>query len=253
MNIPQTPSFSLAGKKALVIGASSGIGLGCASALVQAGALVTCVARNIEKLNEVSDSFSELGYEVRIKACDLNNPDSLRILFNEEVYDIVVNSAGIARHTPALEASYDDFNITMDVNLRAPFFISTLAASALIKQNKPGSIIHISSQMGHTGGIDRAVYCASKHGLEGMIKSMACEFGPHGIRINSICPTFVKTPLTEATFADPCKLKWIMSKIKLGRVAEVEDIMGAVVFLASDASKMMTATSVIIDGGWTAA
>ena len=115
-----------------------------------------------------------------------------------------------------------------------------------------GSIIHISSQMGHVGGIDRAVYCASKHGLEGMIKAMAIEWGKRRIRINSICPTFIRTPLTEGTFDNPERVAWIQEKIKLGRVGEVEDIMGAVLYLASDASALVTGTSMLIDGGWTA-
>jgi 2-deoxy-D-gluconate 3-dehydrogenase len=117
---------------------------------------------------------------------------------------------------------------------------------------KPGSIIHISSQMGHVGGIDRAVYCASKHAVQGMVKAMAVEWGKAGIRINTICPTFIRTPLTEATFNNPERLAWIMDKIKLPRVGEVADIMGAALFLASDASAMVTGTSMMIDGGWTA-
>lgn len=121
----------------------------------------------------------------------------------------------------------------------------------MIESNKPGSIIHISSQMGHIGGYDRAVYCAGKHGLEGMIKVMAMEWGKHKIRINNICPTFIRTPLTEQTFSRPERVQWIEDKIKLGRIGEVEDIMGAVVYLASDASSLVTGTHMIIDGGWT--
>jgi 2-deoxy-D-gluconate 3-dehydrogenase len=107
--------------------------------------------------------------------------------------------------------------------------------------------------MGHVGGPDRAVYCASKHALEGMVKAMALEWGPAGIRINTLCPTFVKTPLTEPTFADPEKRAWIAEKIALGHPAEVEDLMGAALFLASDASRMVTGTALMVDGGWTAA
>ena len=106
--------------------------------------------------------------------------------------------------------------------------------------------------MAHVGGIDRAVYCGTKHAIEGINKSMAMEFGPHKIRVNSICPTFIRTPLTESTFKDPDKVKWIEAKIKVGRVGEVEDIMGAVKFLASDVSAMVTGSSILIDGGWTA-
>jgi 2-deoxy-D-gluconate 3-dehydrogenase len=126
------------------------------------------------------------------------------------------------------------------------------AARALIAAGRGGSIIHISSQMGHVGGIDRALYCASKHGLEGMVKAMAVEWGKSAVRINTICPTFVRTALTEATFEDPARRAWIMEKIKLPRVAEVADISGAAVYLASDAAAMVTGTALMIDGGWTA-
>jgi NAD(P)-dependent dehydrogenase (short-subunit alcohol dehydrogenase family) len=165
---------------------------------------------------------------------------------------VVVNSAGLARHSPATETTPEDFDAVMNVNLRSAYFLSTHAARSLQTAGRRGSIIHISSQMGHVGGVDRAVYCASKHAVEGMVKAMAIEWGKSGIRINSICPTFVRTPLTEGTFADPERLAWIMEKIKLPRVGEVEDIMGATVFLASDASSMVTGTSLLIDGGWTA-
>jgi 2-deoxy-D-gluconate 3-dehydrogenase len=122
----------------------------------------------------------------------------------------------------------------------------------MIADNKPGSIIHVSSQMGHVGGLERAVYCASKHGLEGMVKCMAIEWGQHQIRVNTVCPTFIKTPLTAATFDNPERVAWIVDKIKLDRIGEVQDIMGAVVYLASDASALVTGTSLLIDGGWTA-
>ena len=125
-------------------------------------------------------------------------------------------------------------------------------ARGLVEAGRGGSIITISSQMGHVGGIDRTVYCATKHAVEGMTKAMAIEWGRKGIRVNTICPTFIRTPLTEATFDNPERVAWITEKIKLGRVGEVEDIMGAVTFLASDASALITGTSLLIDGGWTA-
>ncbi|HBS99443.1 MAG TPA: 3-oxoacyl-ACP reductase, partial [Citreicella sp.] len=122
----------------------------------------------------------------------------------------------------------------------------------MIEAGLRGSILHVSSQMGHVGGIDRGVYCASKHALEGMVKSMAIEWGPHGVRVNTLCPTFIRTPLGEQTLADPVRRAWIEDKIKLGRVGEVADIMGAVVYLCSDASALVTGTSLLVDGGWTA-
>jgi 2-deoxy-D-gluconate 3-dehydrogenase len=145
-----------------------------------------------------------------------------------------------------------DFDAVMAINLRSAYFLSSFAARALMAEGRPGSIIHISSQMGHVGGVDRAVYCASKHALEGMIKAMAIEWGASGIRINAIAPTFIRTALTEPAFEDPETLRWITGKIKLGRTGEVEDIMGAALYLASDASALVTGTSLLVDGGWTA-
>ena len=158
----------------------------------------------------------------------------------------------MGRHTPSLETSAEDFDEVMDVNLRGAYFLTQTVAKALIKAKKPGSLINISSQMGHVGGVDRAVYAASKHAVEGFTKAMAIEWGSHEIRVNTICPTFIRTPLTQSTFDNPDRKKWIEDKIKLGRVGEVEDVMGAVVFLASDASSMITGTALMIDGGWTA-
>ena len=166
--------------------------------------------------------------------------------------DILVNSAGIARHTPTVETTEVDYDDVMAVNVKSAYFLAQFSAKKMIEKGVGGSIIQISSQMAHVGGIDRAVYCGTKHAIEGINKSMAMEFGPHKIRVNSICPTFIRTPFTEATFKDPEKVKWIESKIKMGRVGEVEDIMGAVKFLASDASAMVTGSSILIDGGWTA-
>ena len=125
-------------------------------------------------------------------------------------------------------------------------------ARGLSEAGKPGSLINISSQMAHVGGIDRAVYSATKHAVEGFTKSMAIEWGARGIRVNTICPTFIRTPLAEQTFANPERRKWVEEKIKLGRVGDVTDIMGAVVYLASDASAMVTGASLLVDGGWTA-
>jgi NAD(P)-dependent dehydrogenase (short-subunit alcohol dehydrogenase family) len=167
-------------------------------------------------------------------------------------FDILVNSAGTARHSPALQTTEADFDVVSAVNLKAAYFLTRAVAARLIAEGKPGSLINISSQMAHVGGIDRAVYSATKHALEGMTKSMAIEWGSHSIRVNTIAPTFIRTALTEITFANPERAAWIASKIKLPRAGEVTDIMGAIVFLASDAAALITGTSLLIDGGWTA-
>ena len=140
----------------------------------------------------------------------------------------------------------------VDVNLRAAYFLTRTVARGMIDAGLRGSLINVSSQMGHVGGPDRAVYAATKHAVEGMTKAMAIEWAPHGLRVNTIAPTFIRTPLAERTLANPERRAWILSKIKLGRLGEVEDIMGAIVFLASDASALVTGTSLLVDGGWTA-
>lgn len=249
--LPKTPSFDLTGKRALVTGASSGIGLGCAVALAEAGAHVVCAARRVDVLQASVDAMAAKGWSVAALGLDQSNLDQVNAAFDEP-FDIVLNSAGLARHSAAVDTKPDDYDAVMDINVKGAYFLSTAAARALLKADKPGSIIHISSQMGHVGGIDRTVYCASKHAVQGMVKAMAVEWGKGGIRINTICPTFIRTPLTEPTFNDPERLAWIMDKIKLPRVGEVADIMGAALFLASDASAMVTGTSMMIDGGWTA-
>lgn len=251
--LPRTPSFRLDGKTALVTGASSGIGLACAAALAEAGAHVVCVARGAARLEETVAALKAEGRSAEGLVLDITDLDAMtKALAGREAFDVVVNSAGVARHSPAVETTAEDFDAVMSVNLRAAYFLSARTAEAMVAAGKPGSIIHISSQMGHVGGIDRAVYCASKHAVEGMVKAMAIEWGKQGIRINTLCPTFIRTPLAEQTLAIPERRAWIEDKIKLGRVGEIEDIMGAVIYLATDASALVTGTALKVDGGWTA-
>ncbi|SDE00139.1 2-deoxy-D-gluconate 3-dehydrogenase [Paracoccus isoporae] len=253
MALPRTPSFRLDGRRALVTGASSGIGAACAAALAEQGAHVVCAARGADRLAEVVEEITRRGEDAEALPLDMADLDALTVALDAQpAFDVVVNSAGMARHSPALDTTPEDFDAVMSLNLRAAYFLSAGAARGMIAAGRRGSIIHVSSQMGHVGGIDRAVYCASKHAIEGMVKSMALEWGRSGIRINTVCPTFIRTPLTEATFADPDRVRWIEEKIKLGRIGEVEDIMGAVIYLASDASSLVTGTAMMVDGGWTA-
>jgi NAD(P)-dependent dehydrogenase (short-subunit alcohol dehydrogenase family) len=253
MNLPRTPSFRLDGKRALVTGASSGIGLGAAAALAEMGAEVTLVARRAAELHSVRDAIRAQGGRAEALALDITNLEATAAALAEAgAFDVLVNSAGLARHAPALETRPEDYDAAMNLNLRAAYFLTREVARGLIGAGRSGSLINVSSQMGHVGGPDRAVYCANKHALEGMTKAMALEWAPHGIRINTLCPTFIRTPLGEQTLAIPERRAWILSKIKLGRVGEIEDLMGPVVFLASDASAMVTGTHLIVDGGWTA-
>ncbi len=253
MNLPRTPSFRLDGRRALVTGASSGIGLGCAVALAEAGARVTLSARRAGVLEEAVAAFRAEGWAADALPLDVADIDAVRdALAARDPYDILVNSAGLAVHSPAVETDPADYDRVADLNTRGAYFLLREVAGRLVAAGKGGSLMTISSQMAHVGGIDRAVYCASKHAVEGMTKAMAIEWGPRGIRVNTVCPTFIRTPLTEQTFANPERVAWIEEKIKLGRVGEVEDIMGAVVFLASDAAALVTGTALMVDGGWTA-
>jgi NAD(P)-dependent dehydrogenase (short-subunit alcohol dehydrogenase family) len=253
MTLPRTPSFRLDGRRALVTGASSGIGLGAAAALAESGAEVTLVARRLPELEAVRDAIRAAGGKAQALALDITDLAATAAALGALApYEVLVNSAGLARHAPALDTTPEDYDAAMALNLRAAFFLTREVARGLVAAGRPGSLINISSQMGHVGGPDRAVYCANKHALEGMTKAMALEWAAHGIRVNTLCPTFIRTPLAEQTLANPERRAWILSKIKLGRVGEIADIMGPVVFLASDASAMVTGTHLIVDGGWTA-
>lgn len=253
MTLPKTPSFDLTDKRALVAGASSGIGLGCAVALAEGGAHVTLAARSVDKLEAAVAEMKAAGFCADLLVLDVANVSGTEAAVAANgPFDILVNSAGLAIHSPALETAEADFDAVANVNIKGAYFLTRAVAKGLVAAGKTGSLINISSQMGHVGGPDRAVYCATKHAVEGFTKAMAIEWGPLGIRINTICPTFIRTPLTEVTFADPDKVKWLQEKIKLGRTGEVADMMGAVLYLASDASALMTGTHMLIDGGWTA-
>jgi NAD(P)-dependent dehydrogenase (short-subunit alcohol dehydrogenase family) len=241
-----------------VTGASRGIGLGGAAALAEAGAHVVMAARSKPDLDAAVAAIRERGQSAEALVLDVGDLDAVAAAVAEVgPFDILFNNAGTNRPGPMTGMTRDDFDAVLNVNVRAAYFVAQAVARGMIAAIEAGtmtggSIINTSSQMGHVGGIDRTVYAASKHAVEGLTKSMAVELAIHGIRVNTIAPTFIRTPLTASTFADPERVEWIRSKIKLGRVGEIEDIMGAVVFLASDAASLITGTSILIDGGWTA-
>lgn len=248
--LPRTPSFRLDGKRALVTGAGRGIGLACAAALAEAGAEVTLAARTE---GEIEAAARQIGPKARAAVLDVSDRPGVAAFFAAETpFHILVNNAGTNRPKPVWEASEADYDAVMDLNVKAAFFIAQACAVRLIEAGEPGSLIHMGSQMGHVGGPNRSLYCASKWAIEGMNKAMALDLAPHGIRSNTIAPTFIETPLTRPMFEDEAFLDSVLRKIKLGRIGSVEDLMGAVVFLASEASAMMTGTSLIVDGGWTA-
>jgi NAD(P)-dependent dehydrogenase (short-subunit alcohol dehydrogenase family) len=253
MALPVSPSFSLVGRRALVAGASSGIGAACAVALARAGAHVFLSARRATELNKLVGELQTEGLQASALVMDVSNVSQTQELVDTHgPFDVLVNSAGLAHHGRAIDTQTTDFDAVMNINVRGAYFLTQAVAKGLLAHGKPGSLINISSQMAHIGGQDRAVYCASKHAVEGFTKAMSIEWGKQGIRVNTICPTFILTELTAATFADPEKRAWIDSKIKLDRVGTVQDVMGAVVYLACDASSLVTGSSLKVDGGWTA-
>jgi NAD(P)-dependent dehydrogenase (short-subunit alcohol dehydrogenase family) len=253
MALPKTPTFRLDGKTALITGASSGIGRAAAVALAEAGAHVTVAARRADALDQLVGELQDAGHSARAQVMDVANiPETQQLVSELGPFDILLNSAGLARHSPAVDTNEPDFDAVSDLNVKGAYFLTQAVAKELIAAGRSGSLMNISSQMAHVGGIDRAVYCATKHAVEGFTKAMAIEFGRHDIRVNTICPTFILTELTQATFDDPEKWAWVERQIKLNRVGQVEDIMGAAVFLASDAAAMITGASLLVDGGWTA-
>jgi len=253
MQLPETPSMRLDSKRALVTGASRGIGLGAACALASAGAHVVLAARSQDELNAVCTAMGEAGFSCEPLVLDVTDTAKVRLeLARLDAFDILINNAGANRPGPMSDMSEDDYDMVMNVNVRAAYFVAQSVVARMIDEGRGGCIINTSSQMGHVGGIDRTVYCASKFAIEGLTKALAIEVGVHSIRVNSVCPTFIATPFTEKTLADPERVAWIKSKIKLGRIGEIEDVMGAYVFLASDAASLITGASLLVDGGWTA-
>lgn len=251
--VPKTPSFRLDGRRALVTGAGQGLGLAAAAALAEAGAEVWLCARSADAIEAAAEALRAEGRRAHALVMDVTDLDAVRqAMTGHEPFDILVNNAGTNRPKPFTEVTADDYDAVLDLNLRAAFFVAQAVAARLIEAGRGGAIIHISSQMGHVGGPRRTLYCASKWGLEGLNKAMALDLAPHGIRVNTIAPTFIETPMTRPFLEDQAFRAQVMGKIKLGRLGQVEDIMGAVVFLASEASALMTGTSLVLDAGWTA-
>ena len=251
--LPVTPSFRLDGRRALVTGAGRGIGLALAAALAEAGASVTLAARSGAEIEAGAAAIRDAGGDANAVVLNVSDLAAVADFCQAQpAFQVLVNNAGTNRPKPMTEVSEADYDAVLDLNLKASFFVAQACARRMIAERSPGSLIHIGSQMGHVGGANRSLYCASKWALEGMSKAFALDLAAHGIRSNTIAPTFIETPMTEPFFEDAAFRKSVLEKIKLGRIGKVEDLMGAVLFLAGDAAAMITGTSLIVDGGWTA-
>ena len=269
MTALQTPSFRLDGRRALVTGASSGIGLAAATALFQAGADVTLVARNTPDLiaarayihSSVAQNESKNTNKIAVQSLDVTNSASVSDWMASDAlsngpFQVLVNNAGTNRPSTITDMQDTDLDAVIDLNIKAAFYVTrAMARSLQVNANepaKPASIINVSSQMGHVGGPKRSVYCATKHAMEGMTKALAWELGKQRIRVNTICPTYIETPMTAGMLADPAFREFAEKGTALGRVGQLEEVMGAIVFLASDASSLVTGSALMLDGGWTA-
>jgi NAD(P)-dependent dehydrogenase (short-subunit alcohol dehydrogenase family) len=253
IDLANTPSFRLDGRRALVTGGGRGIGLAAASALAKAGAHVTLAARTRQEIEDAAAAIRARGEQADALVLDVTDIEAARrALAQAAPFQVLVNNAGMNRPAGLADVKVEDFDAIFALNVRAAFFTAQAVALRLIEAKLPGSIINISSQMGHVGAARRTVYCASKHAMEGFTKAMAIELAPHNIRVNSLGPTFTETPMTRPFFQNKEFREEVLSRIKLGRLGQLDELTGAIVFLASDASSLMTGSALVLDGGWTA-
>ena len=244
------PNFRLDGKTAFVTGAGRGIGRACAVALADAGAEVWLAARTRHDLDQLA---AQIGQSAHPVVCDVTDPTQVRrAIASLPALDVFVNNAGTNIPEPFVEVTDEHLDSLLNLNVRAAFIAAQAAAKKMIEGKRRGAIINMSSQMGHVGAARRTVYCATKHAMEGFTKAMAVELAPHNIRVNSIGPTFLETPMTRPFFENKAFRDEVLGKIKLGRLGQLEELTGAIVFLASDASSLMTGSAMVLDGGWTA-
>ena len=253
MDLTPIPSFRLDGKRALVTGGGGGIGFAAASALSQAGAHVTVADIAKDGADQTVAALRARGGGAEALMLDVTDVEVVReAIAKAEPFDILVNNAGTNRPAPMVDVKVEDFDFVFGLNVRAAFFVAQSVARRLIAAKRPGSIINISSTMGHVGMHTRAVYSASKHAVEGFTKVMGIELAPYNIRVNSLCPTFVETPMSKKFFENKAFFNEVVAKIKFGRLGRLEEVAGAILFLASDASSLMTGSAMVLDGGWTA-
>jgi len=245
-------SFDLSGRVALVTGAGRGIGEACALGLGEAGADLVLVSRSPEELARTAERAEATGRRAQVAPGDVTSAQDVRtIAEGAGRVDILVNSAGTNIPEPFLDVSEENFDALLAVNLKGTFLMSQAIGRSMAERGD-GSIVNISSQMGHVGGPNRTAYCASKHGVEGLTKAMALDLAPRGVRVNSVAPTYIETPMSSGFLRDPVFRANTVGRIPLGRIGRVDDVVGAVLYLASPAASLVTGASLLVDGGYTA-
>jgi len=250
---PNLPSFRLDGKRALVTGGGRGIGAAGAAIFAQAGAAVTLCARTASEVEAKAREIVEAGFEADAFVLDVTDIDAVRReIAARGPFDILLNNAGANRIRNIFDVTEEDYDAVLGLNLKAALFVAQAVAKGLLAAQRPGSIINVSSQMGLVGGGGRSLYSASKFALEGLTKCMAIDLARQGIRVNTICPTFIDTALTRPILDTPGTREHVLSRIKLGRLGRMDELAGALLLLASDASTLMTGSALVVDGGWTA-
>ena len=250
-------SFRLDGRVALVTGAGQGLGASISKAYAKVGASVVLLGRTESHLQETADSIRQGGGEASVIVCDVTDDRKLRSAIDSlSRLDILVNNAGTNFPEPFLEVSDNHLDTMLDLNVRACFVAAQSAVQVMLRSvdidEKGACVVNMSSQMGHVGSPNRTVYCMTKHAIEGLTKAMAVELAEKNIRINSIGPTFSETPMVKRIVDTPEKKEFVTSRIPMGRLAKLEDVAAAAVYLASPAASMVTGTHLIVDGGWTA-
>jgi NAD(P)-dependent dehydrogenase (short-subunit alcohol dehydrogenase family) len=236
----------------VVTGASRGLGRGCALAFAAQGAEVILVARSSDELAQVEAEIRDAGGAAQAVPCDVTQDEEIQRLFNSlQRCDVLVNNAGTNRPQPFLEVDANTLDRLLTLNVRSMFLTAQAAARIMVRQ-RAGAIVNMSSQMGHVGAPERTVYCMTKHAIEGLTKAMAVELASYGVRVNTVAPTYIETPMTQPFFANDDFRKKVLSAIPLGRIGRVEDVTAAVLFLASSAANLVTGTSLLVDGGYTA-
>jgi NAD(P)-dependent dehydrogenase (short-subunit alcohol dehydrogenase family) len=250
-------SFRLDGRVALVTGAGQGLGASISIAYAEAGASVVLLGRTESYLKDTADAIRKAGGEASLIVCDVTNDEKLRkVVSGLDRLDILVNNAGTNFPEPFIEVSDNHLDAMLDLNVRACFVAAQAAVQVMLKSadlaEHGASVVNMSSQMGHVGSPNRTVYCMTKHAVEGLTKAMAVELADKNIRVNSIGPTFSETPMVQRIVDTPEKREFVTSRIPMGRLAKLEDVAAAAVYLASPAASMVTGTHLIVDGGWTA-